>query len=274
MIKLNRLLNLKTNFLFLLLLFAGCSRNEQKQDFVAKVNDSYLTEKDLTAISGGYGGQTFFKEEIIRDWVNTELLYQQALKDGIIESEEYRSLMNKSGKQLAASIMLKKLFSEKVTQYSTDELKAFYDQNPDIFRLYETAYIINTAEFTDENKAVMFRSAAVESDWNKALNFYNNDQSLSREENNRLLFAYDLQPLQMGRIINELNPGEVSLILPGEKNGFLVVKMVSKLYAGTIPAFEIIKEKVEGRYLAQKKSEMLKEYLEELYSSNQIEIKQ
>jgi peptidyl-prolyl cis-trans isomerase C len=261
-------------FILILLLIAGCSRTEKKTEYLAKVNDSYLTEEDLTAISGGYGGQKFFKEELIRNWVNRELLYQEAKREGITESEEYLRITGTSAKELAAAMMLEKMFRENMPVYKAEDIKKFFEENPDIFSLSEIAYLVNSVEFTDENRAVMFRSAAVETDWNKALNVMVNDQSLSKLENNRLLHQYDIQPLKLNRVINELYPGEVSLVMPDEMGNYLVIKLISKLDTGTIPPFDVIKDDVEKRFISVKRSQILKEYYEELYTASDIDVKQ
>jgi hypothetical protein len=274
---LSRLLRLKNSLsgiIFLLILTAGCARDKQKNDYVAKVNDSYLTEEDLTAIAGSYGGQKFFKEEVIRRWIDRELLYQQALKEGLLDNDEYRRLVQNSGKEIAASIMLEKIYEENMPVYKPEDVKTYFEQNGEIFRIYQTAYLVNIAEFSDEDKAIMFRSAAVESEWNKASNFFTNDQTLVKEQTNKLLYMYDLQPLQLSRVINELYPGEVSLIIPAQSGRYMVVKLLSKLEPGTIPPFDVIKDNIEKRYIAARKSELLKEYYEELYSSNEIDVKQ
>jgi uncharacterized lipoprotein YehR (DUF1307 family) len=258
----------------ILILLTGCNRKEENKEYIAKVNDSYLTEEDLTAVSEGYSGHKSFKEEMIRTWVNRELLYQQALKEGIAEQEEYQRIIRNSGKELAAAILLEKIYSDRMPQYKTEDLRLFYEQNPDIFRITQPAHIVSIAEFSDENKAVMFRSAAVESEWNKAMNFFKNDETLKKEEYSRIIYSYDLQPIKLKRIINELYPGEVSLIINSEEGNYLVVKLLSRLEPGTIPPFDIIKENVENRFIAMKKTEILQEYYNDLYSSNEIDVKQ
>jgi hypothetical protein len=258
----------------LILPLSGCDHKEEEKEYIAKVNDSYLTEDDLTAISEGYGGQTSFKEEMIRNWVHRELLYQQALREGVTDNEEYQRIIKISSKELAAALMLEKMYAERMPNYKTDDLRQYYDQNPELFRVNQTAYILNIAEFNDENKAVMFRSAAVETEWNKALNFFMNDPTLQKEDNNRILYAFDLQPQKLNRIINELYPGEVSLIINSETEKYLVVKLINRLEPGTIPPFDIIKENVENRFIAMKKSEVLESYFNDLYRANKIEVKQ
>jgi hypothetical protein len=274
---LKKLIKLKNNKLFfavVLLLITGCSREEQSPEYIAKVNDVYLTEKDLTAISGKEGGQKLFKQEMIRNWVNRELLYQQALKKGITQRAEYKRIMGNSEKELAASMFLQDFFSENMPDIKPEEVKSFFEKNGEIFQINQTAFIINTAEFIDEDKAISFRSAAVETDWNKAISFMVKDRALINQETGKLVYTYDLQPLKFTRIINELDLGEVSLILPGQGESYMIIEMISRLEPGTIPPFEVIKENVEKRYIAWKKSEMLEQFYQELYQVNDIEVKQ
>jgi hypothetical protein len=257
----------------LIILFAGCVRQQENTEYIARVNDSYLTEEDLTTVSERYSGQNSFKEEMIRNWVNRELLYQQAVREGIPEDENYKKLISRSEKELAAALMLEKIYSERMPSYKADDLKSFYDQNGDIFKLHQPAYIVNIAEFSDENMAVSFRSAAVESEWNRAVNILKSDKTLLKENNNILLYTYDLQPLKLSRIIGELNPGEISLVINGDPGRFLVVNLLARLEAGTLPPFNVIKENVENRFIATKKNEILRKYYEDLYSANDIEVK-
>lgn len=272
-----KLIKLKNNKLLVavvLLLITGCSREEQNPEYIAKVNDTYLTEKDLTAISGKEGGQKLFKQEMIRNWVNRELLYQQALKKGITQRAEYKRIIDNSGKELAASLLLQEFFSENMPEVKPEELKSFFEKNGEIFQVNQTAFIINTAEFIDEDKAISFRSAAVETDWKKAISFLVNDRTLINQETGKLVYTYDLQPLKLTRILNELDPGEVSLIISGQGESYMIIKLISRLEPGTIPPFEVIKENVEKRYIAWKKSELLEQYYQELYQANDIEVKQ
>jgi peptidyl-prolyl cis-trans isomerase C len=271
---LSRHLRLSRYWLLILVFsIAGCSQKEEKKEYIAKVNDSYLTEEDLTAISGGYSGQTSFKEEMIRKWIDRELLYQEAKKRGIPEEENYKDLIRNSEKELAAALMLEKIFTERLPPYKNEDLKLFYEQNGDLFRINQYAYLVSIAEFSDENKAVMFRSAAVESEWNKALNFFKSDQTLQKEEHNRILYSYELQPLKLSRIMDELNPGEVSLVLNNGSGNYMVARLISRLEPGTIPPFDVIKENIENRFIASKRAEILRSYYEDLYSANDIDVK-
>jgi len=57
------------------------------------------------------------------------------------------------------------------------------------------------------------------------------------------------------------------------ENNYSVVQLIEKYPNGTIPPLSIIKDKVSRMYISNKKEIQFNEYLEGLYSQNDIEIK-
>jgi hypothetical protein len=251
----------------------GCGKKESKKDYVARVNDTYLTSDDVKGMmaKGSYSG--LYRSELIRNWVRREVLYQAALKDGILDQEEYKRLIENSKKELAASLMLNKHFSEETLNFEPKDIEDFYRKNQETFRLSGDSYLFNIITFNDEDKAVRFRLTAVESDWNKALNVFKGDRSIVTDQTKILRYEQDVQPSVLLKILKELNQQEISIILPDGAGNYLVAQLVEKFDKGTIPPFDTIKDMVESRFTAQKKQELLDNYLKELYSDNEIEIK-
>jgi hypothetical protein len=221
--------------------------------------------------SGSYS--KLYRSEIIRNWVRREVLYQAALEEGILDDAEFKRLLENSKKELAASLMLNKYFSEESLIFEPKDVEAFYRENRETFRLSADSYLFNLVIFNDEDKAILFRNTAVESDWNKALNVFKGDRSIVKDEMKILRYEQDIQPSVLLKILKELYQQEISIILPDEAGNFLAAQLVEKFDKGTIPPFETIKEKVENRFTAEKKQQLLDNYLKELYSDNEIEIK-
>ena len=82
-------------------LIGGCSKAPEKKDYVARVNNEFLTREELNNKLKTPGNENFYKNEIIRNWINKELLYQKALKEGIADDSTYISLIEDSKKELA-----------------------------------------------------------------------------------------------------------------------------------------------------------------------------
>jgi hypothetical protein len=252
-------------------IFAGCGKETPQSDFVAKVNNAYLTKEDLQTIIDSIPGSNQFRSEIIRNWVNRECLYQQAVKEGILKSNEYQKIIESSKKELASALMLKKFYEDKEISIDDKSLEAYFASHADLFKLNNEAYLLNRINFTNEDKAIQFRITVMESNWNKALNGFKKD--VSNIISNELYDELEIQPAGLLRLVKELDPKEISIVVNTGDDNYTVVQLIEKYPKGTIPPLGIIKDKVSKMYISNKKEIQFNEYLEGLYSQNDIEIK-
>ena len=219
------------------------------------------------------GNKNFYKNEIIRNWINKELLYQRAIKDGITNDSDYTHLVEDSKKELAVTLLLNKIYSEEREKIDNKQVEEFYKQNKDDFKSFYDAYIVNLITFNDEDEAIRFRSTLLETDWNRATNVFKGDSSIISLVTNRIYYEYELQPVSLARIIKELNPNEISIIFSNVQKDYSVVQLVKKFSKDSILPLEYVRDNVEDRLIADKKDELIRNYIKELYSKNDIEVK-
>ncbi len=269
-------LNLKTNkiyFLLIILLVTACSKEEKKKDFIARVNDTYLTREEFASLVDTSKLNSSDKEQIIKDWIYREVLYQKASNEKITRRQDYENILSTSSKELAAAMLLKDYLNSEEINFSDADLKEYYEKNKNYFRVNIKSYLINKMTFNREDKAINFRSLAIESDWTKAANFFNNDSSLITNINAGLIPENELYPLQLMKIARDLYPQEISVVVNDNTGQYSIIQMLKQYDAGTIPDFEIVKPEVEKRFLNEKKKHLIDQYLKELYSNNDIEIR-
>lgn len=261
----------KNNYLLLIItaaLLTGCGKKKSDDDFAARVNDVYLSSEELDLIENDAQ-----KEEFVRNWINNELLYNEAIKKGIFSSEEFISALEKSRKEIAKAFLLKDILSSEKFKFEQKEVEEYFNKNKKDFLLNGDAYVINSISFNTEEKAILFRSTAIESDWNKALNIFRNDSTLKEEASSLLKYEYEIHPSIVLRMVKQLIPGEISIVLQIDSSLFKVVQLVQNFRSGEIPPYSAIKSLVELRFLSLKREEFLNNLLNELYSQNEIEIK-
>jgi len=275
------ILNLKKHFrkisklvpvLVIVLFVSGCNKKPDRIDYVAKVNNSYLTQKQLDAMADTLGEKNnFYKSEIIRNWIDQELLYQQAVNEGIIKGDEYLRIIDESKRSLAGAMLLKHVSDKYNLNYSENDLGKFLEAHKDEFKLRQDAYIINIVEFDSENDAIQFRGTALEEGWEKtesAKNF-----SFSRKQSHVMLREDEIYPAELKNVLGELNPQEISIIISPDSSTYIVTQLLDKYSAGTVPPFEFVKDKVESSFIASEKQKIINEYIKRLYSDNDIEVK-
>lgn len=263
----------KILFLFGVLIFAACSKEQKKDDFVARVNDSYLTREDFASLADTANLNSAQKEQVIKNWIYQEVLFQAADKEGITNREDYLNIVNKSSNELAAAMLIDDYVSKEKINYSDEDLIKYYESNKNYFRLNTDAYLINKVTFNNEDNAIKFRSLALDSEWKKAVSAFVNDSSLIINTVSDLVEESNIYPVQLSRIIKDFYPEEISIVITNKPGYYSIVQLLNKLGKESVPPFELIKAKVEKRFIAEKKKALVEEYLKNLYSQNEIEIK-
>jgi len=268
-----RLINIILTALLTAAFIAGCQESSDKTDYVARVNDSYLSGSDLLEILDSANVDDNFKSEVIRNWIIKEILYQEAVKRGIPDEKDFKSVIEKSKKELAGSLLLKNFASDLTLNYQPHEVKEYYNQNKKEFIFGHNSFKLNIATFNNQNNAVQFRSLLLSSGWVEALKQHSTDSTLLIVSNGIILSEQDIYPQKLARIVNGLHPLEISIVISDEAGYHTVAQVLNNFGKGTIPLFDVIKESVEERFVANKKKQLLDNYIDELYSKSHIEIK-
>ena len=254
-------------------LIAGCQESSDKTDYVARVNDSYLSGSDLLGILDSANVDDNFKAEVIRKWILKELLYQEAISEGILNEKDFKRILEKSKKELAGSLLLKNFSSNVTLDYQPKEVEEYYNHSKMEFSFGSNSFKLNIATFSNQNNAVQFRSLLLINGWDEAVTQYSYDSTLLSVSNGIILSEQDIYPQQLARIVNGLHPLEISIVISDDAGYHTVAQVLNNFKKGTIPPFDIIRESVEERFIANKKKQLLDNYIDELYSKSDIEIK-
>lgn len=277
MMNFQKLLKLRANkffFLSLIILLTNCSKEEKQKNYLAKVNDSYLTREELASLADTSNLNTSEKNSLIRDWIYNEVLYQKAIDEGITEDETFDKILQNSYRNLAIALLIKKVYNETEVEFKTSDLLAYYEKNKNYFTRPDDTYLINQARFKDELTAIKFREIAIESDWDKAKQFFENKNSVEFIESGNLKSLYEIYPLEVADAVRYLLPDEISIVIRDNQLSYNVVQLVKKIPAYEQFPFGIIQREVEKRYIAEQKSKHFENFLKELYSKSEIIIKQ
>jgi hypothetical protein len=254
-------------------LLPGCGEEKTRKDFVARVNNTYLTKDELAAMIDTGSGRNYYKNEIVRNWINKELLYQEAEKEGILNDETFKRLLNSSKKELAAALLVQKYYEDQKVNLNSKEVENYFEDHINDFRLSSDSYLINLIEFSNEDKAVRFRNTVIESDWEKALNIFRGDTTVINSHSKEILAEYQIHPASLLRIITALEPKELSIVINYEHDKYAVIQEIDKFPRDSVPPFDAVKLEA-GRRLAQEmKEQMINSYIQDLYSNNDIEVK-
>lgn len=260
--------------IYALLFFTFCSEEKNNNDYLARVNDSFLTREDLASLVDT--SQTDISEInfLIKEWIKNELLFQKSIEEGITDKKNYDDILLKSSKELAISLLIKEKYDSFEIEFNDQDLLGFYNNNKSLFQNSNTTYQLNIASFYDEDFAIKFRELAIETQWQKAVQFTADRKEIISVLSNAILQEEEIYPNEITRLVKGMLNNEVSILIKDAKNVYYVFQLVKVFKPFEIYPFELVKDLVRESYIATKKTEMFENFLEELYSKNQIEIKE
>jgi len=253
-------------------ILTGCGKEQPKIEYVAKVNDAYLTKKELASLIDTTMVNTLHKSEVIRNWVNREILFQKAKNEGILQQDDYKGLINNSGKELAGVLLLESYISSVTINFEQRDLINYFEENSNDFKIADMSYLLNIIHFSNEDRAVEFRSLVLDSDWQKAMNIFYGESAIISNENKVLLKEQDVSSIKVLRVVKRLHPLEISIVISETEGYYTVVQVLEKYLIGSLPSYNVIKQDVEKRYLAERRKELLENFIKDLYSQNEIEV--
>lgn len=250
----------------------NCGKEHPPKNYVAKVNNAYLTNQELTAILES-SGKKQYKSEVIRNWVNKQVLYQEAEKEGITGQDIFKNKLNESKIELAGALLTQKISDKEKIKYDSVSVRNYFKEHKDEFKLFDNSYYLNLVEFKSEDKAVQFRTLVLEKGWKNALENFENDHSMIKNNYQYIFSEQDIYPVSLLRVIKELYPKEVSIVIADEMGGYTVVQLINNFARGTIPPFDAVKTKALKRLIEKRKEDAMRSYLQSLIEKYEIEIK-
>ncbi len=253
-------------------ILTGCGKEQPKTEYVARVNDAYLTKKELASLIDTTMVNTLHKSEVIRNWINREILFQKAKKEGIVKQDDYKRLIKNSGKELAGALLLDSYISSVTINFEQRDLINYFEANSNDFKLPDKTYLLNIIHFNNEDRAVEFRSLVIDSDWKKAMNVFYGDSAIISIESKLLLREQNVYSIKVLRVVKRLHPLEISIVISESEGYYTVVQVLKKYLKGSLPSFVLIKQDVERRFIAEKRKELMENYIKDLYSKNEIEV--
>ena len=120
----------------LFIIFMTCRPSVPKEEVVAHVGNEVLSQEMLVRWMQWKGMGPGQKDDFIQDWVNRELLFQEAKRGGLGQSEELELEKALLEKEYVIQKLLERTFLEKI-QVTDQEIQHYYEQNQDLFKVDE-----------------------------------------------------------------------------------------------------------------------------------------
>lgn len=256
----------------ILFLFPSCKREEQKTEYIARVNDSYLSPREFYTMYDSSKHSPSDSVEVINGWIKRELFWQEAVRKGLLEIDSNRQKIQDVEKKMAYHFLLEEEIIKTQTEIIEDDLSYFYKHHPEFYILKDDAYLINAVTFKDEETAIRWRAEWINKKWEYVKKGIENTPGVVIEQSRYIKF-YDIPGKDMLNAMQNMSIGEVSLVIKKNDRQHLVFELIEIFKQGTRPPLEHIRDIVMNDLLASRKIIIEKELFEKLTSESKIEIR-
>jgi hypothetical protein len=258
---------------FVIIFLAGCSEEKKEHEItVAEVGPAKLTQSELDNQLGSIKKNIRYRDEIIRDWIETQVLSQVAENNNLLNSENYDQIIKVTQKEIAASIAIEQFLKSHPIEFSESELRRFFNENKEDFKFAHNTYILNFISFSDEGSAIRFRNKAISEGWSAAFTSFKADTTMIENQENKIFNLSDIQSKIIHRVLQKLYNTEISLVINTELNNFVVVQQIDQIGKNDVPKFKFVRENVKNNLIRLKQKEKVRSYVDSLVNTMNVKI--
>jgi len=260
---------------------AGCHRESRTGPVVARVGQAQLTEQDVREAVDSNRAGPFSVESYINDWVITEILYQEAVRRGLMEAPSMTRRLEAVRKRLGIAALLgEEIYDDSDTlAISEAMLSSYLDSASQEFVLPEDVVLLSYIAFDDRGAANRFRGLALRGgSWDAALESARLDSQIAPHMIEIVDHSYQtegtLYPLELWRLARSLGIGDVSFVLrPQAESLYYVIKIHNVKQKGALPDLAYVRDRIKDRILVGLRQRKYENLLTTLRGRQRVEIR-
>ena len=241
--------------LLILLLLCNCSktRPKPKGHIIAQVKDSYLTYEELQKLIPKEYLNYMSPEEKMRyvdNWIETEILYREALKENLIADSSVAHRLYEIERQFLADEFRLRYIEENLI-FSETELQDYYKKHPSEFTYPETVIKIPHILFHNRQEAVsrLWEVKRNKKAFPEMVKKYSEDHLSIENEGDLGYFTYSEMILEIPEIWSEIENASISDItnVIQTRYGYHIIQVTDRYDKGSLKPFERCKDEVMSK---------------------------
>jgi hypothetical protein len=263
--------------ILLAVLVTGCTKDQQQTAYVARVGQSTLTRNDLAVVRDSLWHTPRTVRDYVNEWISSELLYQEAVRRGLAESEELNARVTAIKRRLVIDALLQQtLFGADSADVPEDALRALYASGGATFLLKEDVANVSFALFSDRDPANVFRSRILRgSSWDEALRSAEQDSLLRSQLLQTATRQYftqtNLYPEELWKLARTLSKDDVSFAVKTDA-GYYILMVHTFKRQGEMPDFDYVRGDLRDRLLIEQRRLAFERLVASLRKNTTVEL--
>ncbi len=251
--------------LSLLTLFSCKQKSTPASPVIARVDDAMLTLDDLKNSLPADPGLELSRvqiERFVQRWIESELLYTEALRLGVHKRTDVQSRIKDLAKEYVAASYVQQ-YAETNIEATDEEIRAFYQENSSEFIYGEDRYHICVLLVNSMREAASIRSSLqLGQDFATVAKMQSLDGSKDVGGDLGWVVANSLLP-SISRAVPSIPVGQVSQPIRTDL-GYYLVQVLETRKKGDVQTIDEVKEIIALRIKAKKKQEEYRKLIAEL----------
>ena len=223
-----------------IIIFTGCQTKSEPA--VAQVGTTKLTKAELMAqLPEGVTVSPENLPMVLDQWINSELLYQEAVRQGLTKDEKLKF----QAQQMAKEFIIKEFLTEqaKKIKIPSDQLLAYFNKyKEDFMSEVKIRRIVLSSEELAEQTLTELKGGA---NFAKLAKERYIEQTADKGEPSRF-FARGITDPGLEEVIFALKPGQISNVLKTAEGCYQIIQIVEKIKVKKDITFTDVAEYIEN----------------------------
>ncbi len=238
----------------LLIVFIGCQQQAKKEHVVARVGDAQLTAEQIrAAIDTTHESYDVQERKYVSAWITTELLFQEAVKRGVDQTNEFQQQLEQVRRDLAVQQLLHLTVYDDTTTLPADTLRSYFEQHAGEFFVQEDMVKLNIIGFTTRERASSFAAKVTRgTTWDEVYSSLTSEPSVDQEivlvSKERYYSQQTLMFPELWKVAQTLQENDISFPIR-TASGYFIIQMLVSVRTGSAPTFELAEPEVRARTL-------------------------
>lgn len=261
-----------------LLVLGGCKKPQQPRTPVARIDNLTLTLEEIEArFDSSRGVSQAQVHEYIQRWLTDQLLYQEAVRRGLDQSEDLENRLADIRRQLAINALLEEeIYTQKSQTSVTEEIDSYFRAHQEEFVLSQDIVHLSFILFGERDAANAFRSRVLRGlSWSAAREEIVSDAQRSASVIAAVDSVYHtertIMPAELWRVASTASRQEPSFPIR-TNDGYYVLTVWKYKKRGEVADLPYVKQDIENRLAIARRQRAMEQLLENLRSQHVVQI--
>ncbi|MBI2619402.1 MAG: peptidyl-prolyl cis-trans isomerase [Ignavibacteriales bacterium] len=273
-------LRLHTGILLLISAFflLGCAKPQKPRTPVARIDNLTLTLEEIESrFDSSRGLSQAQVHEYIQRWLTSQLLYQEAVRRGLDQTDDLESRLADIRRQLAINALLEEeIFTLKSQTSSEDEISTYFEANRSEFIVSHDVALVSFVIFQDRDAANAFRLKVLRgTPWAVASRELLNDPLQAQATVASVDSVYHTErtivPTQLWRVAVASPRQEPSFPVRTDE-GYIILTVWKFTKRGEVADLPYVTQEIESRLAIARRQLATERLLENLRSQHVVQI--